>query len=84
LNSCGAWNIKRGGAKEISAFGGNGTARYSAVSLSLQAGWNLVQQDENATADASGNTTAQLTLKIADKNIPWVLDVDDGESGGSE
>jgi hypothetical protein len=39
----------------------------SSVSLSLKAGWNLVQVDEHWTQTGEAGAT-----KIADKNIPWV------------
>jgi hypothetical protein len=63
--------------------GGTYTMRYSAFSLPLKTGWNLVQYDKNFTVSAN-NATVQLTLKIADKDIPWVLDVDEDDEDDEE
>ncbi|GHT73413.1 hypothetical protein FACS1894124_1760 [Spirochaetia bacterium] len=46
---------------------GDPDTNYAAISLSLKKGWNLVQVDSNYTA--SGGS---VTVKIADKDIPWV------------
>jgi hypothetical protein len=50
------------------------------VNLALKKGWNLVQKDGHGTE--SGDTyTEAVTVKIADKNVPWTLDVYEDEPG---
>ncbi|MDR1095525.1 MAG: hypothetical protein LBL31_03990 [Spirochaetaceae bacterium] len=49
---------------------------WDAVNLELKAGWNLVQIDTRQTWNASDYTyTKTVTVKIADKNVPWTLGV---------
>jgi hypothetical protein len=47
---------------------------WGAVDLALQAGWNLVQIDTSTTS-ADYILTKDVTVKIADKNVPWTLSV---------
>ncbi len=41
---------------------------YAAINLPLKAGWNLVQRDTYMTSNSE-----TITIKIADKNVPWEL-----------
>jgi hypothetical protein len=59
-------------------------SQVDAVNLALKAGWNLVQKDRRYTV--SGSTgTEKITVKIADKNVPWTLRVhtSSGSSGNN-
>ncbi|MDR2745868.1 MAG: hypothetical protein LBB77_00350 [Treponema sp.] len=42
--------------------------KYNAIDLQLKEGWNLVQQNQNST-----KTEDTITMKIADKDIPWYI-----------
>jgi hypothetical protein len=44
------------------------TVSYTAINLPLIHGWNLVQTDLHQT-----ETSATVTVKIADKNVPWTV-----------
>lgn len=44
------------------------TVKYKAIDLQLKEGWNLVQQNQNST-----KTEDTITMKIADKDIPWYI-----------
>jgi ribosomal protein S4E len=47
---------------------GTYTVKYNAIDLQLKEGWNLVQQNQNST-----KTEDTITMKIADKDIPWYI-----------
>jgi hypothetical protein len=52
----------------------NNNANWGPVNLELEAGWNLVQIDKSTTWNTSNSTsTTEVTVKIADKNVPWML-----------
>jgi hypothetical protein len=49
---------------------------WGAVDLELQEGWNLVQIDTSTTSNSSENIlTKEVTVKIADRNVPWTLSI---------
>ncbi|MDR3171454.1 MAG: hypothetical protein LBU17_07485 [Treponema sp.] len=47
---------------------------YSAFTLPLKAGWNLVQTDENMTLTSSSTINTTIAIKIADKDVPWTIE----------
>jgi hypothetical protein len=56
--------------------------RWGAVNFALKTGWNLVQTNSHGTQ--SGNTyTETVTVKIADKDVPWMFDTHSGGGGGN-
>jgi len=66
--------------KTISVDVGGGmsySVTYSAFNLPAKAGWNLVQMDMNAA-----NFT--ITIKVADKDIPWTLEGGSTEDPGGK
>jgi hypothetical protein len=55
-------------------YNNNKYLNWGPVNLGLQAGWNLVQIDKSTTLNTSDSTsTTKVTVKIADKNVPWTL-----------
>jgi hypothetical protein len=50
------------------------TAPYAAVSLPLKTGWNLVQSDMAVTG-TEHSFTGGYTVKMADKDVPWNVNV---------
>jgi hypothetical protein len=51
--------------------------QIGAVNLALKTGWNLVQTDRHITASGGTVSSITITVKIADKDVPWTLDVDE-------
>jgi hypothetical protein len=49
------------------------SGKYTAIDLPLKTGWNLVQFDRKETfAENEADNTVVITVKIADKDIPWI------------
>jgi hypothetical protein len=57
--------------------------QWGAVNLALKTGWNLVQIDSDATGNEN-NFTEKVTVKIADKNVPWMFEKYESSSGGGD
>jgi hypothetical protein len=55
----------------------NGSFDIALIDLPLKAGWNLVQVDTYQYSNDGGTTlTGNITVKIADKDIPWSVGFD--------
>jgi hypothetical protein len=54
------------------------TLTYSAINLPLKKGWNLVQINGQMTRESADSDvgTGTYTVKIADKDVPWVIYVE--------